>query len=1272
LEPGAPLKGEVSDHSPEVETPTLKKSYTDAPVVGKTYRFQVPESGPWHIDLRSYFFDAYLVLRDAEGHILAEDDDGLVGTHARIRVKTLEAGKPYQVSACALHGKRGAFDLRLEAGNPTPFSARQRAIEDLGDAQARVRALEEVFRPEDPRIGKALNHLGFLYWKAGRFEEALSEMQHALEIVQSNYGEEDERTALALYQVAAQLGRLKRIAEERPFLERSLAILEKIQNPEASLMATVLSVLASVNEAQGLYDKARPLYERALAIREKALGPEHPNTALSLNSLAWLLQEQGLYDKARPLFERALAIREKVLGPEHPATAGSLNNLAELFQSQGHYEEARPLLERALAISEKVLGPEHLGTATKLHNLAGLLRLEGHYEEALPLEKRALAIREKTLGPVSTLTASSLINFAALLQSQGHYEEAGPLFKRALAIREEVLGPGHPDTATALNNLALFLQEQGQYEKAQPLFERALAIREERLGPKHPATAVSLNNLALLLMDEGFYQEARPLYERALAIREETLGPEHPATAVSLNNLALLLMGQGLYREARPLYERALAIQEKALGPDNPSTAIALNNLAVLLKTQGFYEEARPLYERVLAIRQKVLGPENPGTATALNNLAVLLKIQGLYKEARPLYERALAIRKKVSGPEHPLTANALSNLAVFLKTQGLYKEARPLYERALAIDEKVLGPGHPHTIRILNSLALLLRAQGLPEEARPLYEQMLAAQSARLDRELPTMSEAGRFRLLAVSLRPEGFLNCLTGMKAPNLAKALPSYLSWKGKASRIQAVTLRLQQQADTPELRRRKGEIREMDRMLSTLVFLPRDKQDPGHGEKIRKLREKRLELERALNRDLGLEEVLATPSAAEVQAAIPADGVLLDFYAGEEVFAWVLKHEGPPELVPLGKTELLRHAQEAFLRRAGVRGGTALEKEGPDPGMKYADLLWKPLAALVGDAGTVLISPDGFLGELPFGILPDGEGQFLIESHRFAYLSDATRIVGQDGPAADREGSVLAVGDVNYYRREAAQTGGNQSLAMRSRIGDTWPPLTATREEIESLRGLHDQALEWKSPFDQLDGKGATEEAVRAALPGHRYLHLATHGYFEPDDLPSLMANGRKAGPQALGEERRAVGLLPGLLSGLVLAGVNGKPDPERDDGYLSAEEIQYLDLSACDLAVLSACETALGSKRAGEGLQSLRRGFAVAGAKTVVSSLWKVDDRATATLMRHFYENYWQKGMEKLEALHEARLRVLNQNRADYQGDARPSTWGAFVLSGDWR
>jgi CHAT domain-containing protein len=221
-------------------------------------------------------------------------------------------------------------------------------------------------------------------------------------------------------------------------------------------------------------------------------------------------------------------------------------------------------------------------------------------------------------------------------------------------------------------------------------------------------------------------------------------------------------------------------------------------------------------------------------------------------------------------------------------------------------------------------------------------------------------------------------------------------------------------------------------------------------------------------------------------------------------------------------------------------------------------------------------------------------------------------------------------------------------------------------------LQAIRDLHEYVLKWQSPILQLEGKAATEEAVRAALPGHRYVHSATHGYFEPDHLPSLLMDAEeKQADDFLDQQIQAAGTLPGLLSGLVFAGVNAEPDFSRDDGYLSAEEILHLDLASCDLVVLSACETALGSVRAGEGLMSLRRAFEVAGADTVISSLWKVDDLATAVLIKDFYTNLWQKNLPRAEALHQAKLQMLRRNRAE-EGEAKPGTWGAFVLSGGWR
>jgi CHAT domain-containing protein len=175
--------------------------------------------------------------------------------------------------------------------------------------------------------------------------------------------------------------------------------------------------------------------------------------------------------------------------------------------------------------------------------------------------------------------------------------------------------------------------------------------------------------------------------------------------------------------------------------------------------------------------------------------------------------------------------------------------------------------------------------------------------------------------------------------------------------------------------------------------------------------------------------------------------------------------------------------------------------------------------------------------------------------------------------------------------------------------------------------------------------------------------------------------------------------------PGLWSGIALSGANGRretdPSPvattpvanegksPRDDGKLTALEVEGLDLMDVDLIVLSACQTALGRLTRGEGMLGLQRAFQLAGAKTAVTSLWTVDDTATRVLMTEFYKNLWEKKLPKLEALRQAQLRMLH----DYdptqmkltsrgldveEGDATarkrgsPYYWAAFVLSGDWR
>ncbi len=959
--------------------------------------------------------------------------------------------------------------------------------------------------------------------------------------------------------------------------------------------------------------------QQRLAFIEEARGPEHPDTATSLNNLARLLYDQGDYAGARPLYERTLAIWEKARGPEHPDTARSLSNLASLLSAQGDYAGARPLLERALAIWEKELGPEHPVTATGVNNLAGLLK------------------------------------------EQGDYAGARPYFERALAVREKALGPEHPDTAQSLNNLASLLRAQGDYAGARSLHERALAIREKALGSEHPVVARSLNNLAGLLKDQGDYAGARPLYERALTIREKVLGREHPTTAASLNNLASLLWAQGDYVGARPLYERALGIHEKSFGPEHPDTATSLNNLAVLLKDRGDYAGARPYFERALAIREKALGSEHPDIATSLNNLANLFHDQGDYPHARPLYERALAISENVLGPEHPDTAQAQSNLGTLLADQGLDSEARQHYFSALRSRVR-------HAEQTLWSLT-------------------------------------ERERLSFLRLGEETLRHCLSASRpdaGDGDAEGYELSLAWRGLVSRS-LLASRAQLVATLPEgAAAALGNLRGVQAELSKLLYATEPPDRERHEREIRALRERRNELELEVQRLAG-PAIERPPRLAELERSLVPGSAFLDFlvhppyepaeldgervvrkgeWREERLSAWIVRSDRGLVHLDLGPAAPIEGEVKSWLGEVVSRRGLSTASDAREEGERLRSLLWEPLSKQLDGITRVFVRADSFLGTLPFEVIPLAGVKYLIEEKSFVYVQTPNDLVKEQ--ERYMLSPLLAVGGVDFRRRAGLEpsiaaapvvASAAPGEELRGSLNQFWSKLPHTENEAQTVIDLHEAAFE-KEKRLLLSAEAPTEERLKHELPNHAVVHLATHGFFHPEGTVSMwdgaQAAAEKPEPSGLEQETHAlVGQLPGLLTGLVCAGANEPAPAGRDDGLLTAEEVLWLDLSNVELVVLSACETALGERRSGEGMIGLRRAFGLAGAKTVVSSLWSVKDRSTSDLMQRFYENLWRKHQGRADALRNAQLEILAKNRAT-DGDPLPSTWGAFVLSGEWR
>lgn len=1034
-------------------------------------------------------------------------------------------------------------------------------------------------------------------------------------------------------------GEMKHKAWNRLFIAATLVVIvisSSLGAQEGSIQeANQLNAQAAELAGQGRYREAIPLAEHVVEILEKALGPEHMDTAAALSDLAWLYKASGEYAKAEPLFKRALAIYEEVPGPEDPYTATALNNLAALYQVTGDYAKAEPLYQRALAIDEKVLGPEHPDTAASLTRLAGLYKVFGEYAKAEPLYQRALAIFEKVRGPEDRDTTTVLNNFGSLYEASGEYSKAEPLYQQALANCEKVLGPEHPDTAVVLNNLGGLYQAAGAYTKAEPLYLRALEIREKALGPEHPLTASSVTRLAGLYKVTGAYTKAEALYQRALAIFEKASGPEHTDTATCLNNLAGLYADTGEFAKAEPLYRRALAIYEKMLGPQHPDTATALDNLAEVYRNSDAFAKAEALYKRALAICEKVLGPQHRLTAIALNNLALLYDTIGSHAKAVPLYQRALAITEKVFGPEYPGNAGIRSNLAALYEASGKYAMAESLLRRAQVIEEA-------NTARFLIS----------GSEAR-----MLAYLEQRL---------GGVFADISFSLAHP---------TARGTALGLTSVLQYKGRVLEAMSDSAARLRRSVAPQDRALFDQLSGVAQEYSTLTFRgPGDLSPEAYRQRLDALGQQQEKLEADLSSSSAALRQAVTPITLEaVRQALPADAVLVEWFRYEpfdpnakwstrwgtpSYVAYVLKRSGEPVAINLGEAEPIEDLVAEFRTAVSDPTSTYFKDVGED---LYGKLI-RPLHPYMAHTERLLLSPDGALNLLPFAALVDEYGQYLAQRFEITYLTSGRDLlrIAAESPARS---SAVIVADPNYGQSANGETPVDSGLQPARSIdldrgGLVFTPLPGTAAEAKAL-----QSLLKLDAQNVLTGDRATESSLRE-LHGPRILHLATHAFFLNDQEVAAAA----LKPVGFSSETLSLpsGENPLLRSGLALAGANARHSGATDDGILTAAEMAQLDLLGTQLAVLSACETGVGTVQTGEGVYGLRRALVLAGAQAQLDSLWKVADAATQELMLDYYQRLL-KGKGRSEALRAAQKAMITNPVRQH-----PYYWAAFIPIGDWR
>jgi len=879
--------------------------------------------------------------------------------------------------------------------------------------------------------------------------------------------------------------------------------------------------------------------------------------------------------------------------------------------------------------------------------------VEGRYQEAVAVTEDGYEIRRRLLGDQHTYVAESLNNLGTYLWAQGDFGGAERLLRRALIMHEKLLGDEHPDVAASLNNLASLLRSKGDYGGAEPLHREALAMRRRLLGDEHPHVAMSLNNLAYLLQVQGDYAGAEPLFREALAIRRHLLGDEHPGIAQSLNSLAVLLSAQGDDSGAEPLYRESLAMWRKLLGDEHLHIAAGLNNLAHLLHKQGDYSGAEPLYRESLAMYRKFLGDEHPDVATSLNNLGYLLRDRGDYAEAEPLFREAVAVRKKLLGDEHPDVVTSLSNLALLLGAKGdhtaaesLLTEAAQVYDvarlRAGAGLQRAAFQQSPYP-----RLASVRLTLGRTDEAWPAAEKAHARSLADL-----LMAAEQRGLSPSESAR-EDSLKGVLGMLERELATYRQAVTSdTTGEAARLVEAT---------------RDALLAAESEWSTFRHEIAVKYPVTEGETFPLGR-----VQSALSQDTAIIGWLDVGSGRGKHEAL-----------SYESWCYVVRSSGPVAWERVGSSSSDGDSRSPSDRARSFRDGLSSPASPDAVVTRESRELWseriEPLLGALEGVEQLIVIPSGAMLGVPVEALVDNEGAFVGEMYAVSYIPSATLHTWlAERTEHDVGGGTLLVGDPPYNPSHLAAMRRKEDVLLasaelspgaevfRSALAGNegalaaLPRLHGTRDEVEAVAAVSEQS-------SLLLGPEATEqELVRLAESGELgtfgTIHMATHALVD-DERP----------------ERSA----------LVLSQVD-LPDPLRSamagtriyDGLVTAQEIlREWDLNA-DLVTLSACETGLGKKVMGEGYVGFAHAFLQAGARSLLVSLWKVEDTASSLLMRRFYENWLgeyedERGgriaepMSKAEALQEAKYWLRNYTD-EYGGQPyeHPYYWGAFILIGD--
>ena len=918
------------------------------------------------------------------------------------------------------------------------------------------------------------------------------------------------------------------------------------------------------------------------------------------------------------------------------------------------YQKALDTAEQGLRLARTV-GDRRI-EAYLLDEIGASYNYRGERSRALEFFKQALPLRSEAdpLGLASTLN-----NLGMAYAWIGDGAKALPYMEQAAAIMRPTGELARE--SSLLGNICVVRRDLGQYKKALEACEQALKTKREIDDRNGQAT--TLNNMANLVASMGDYQRALDFYNQALPLHR--LAGDRQGEGVVLNNIAWAYSQLGDYEKAITIYQQALEPM-RALGYTY-GIAMILSNIGVNYSHRKDYQKALEMHLEVLPLRPEKNDRE--GRATTFNNIGLCYFKLGDKQKALDYYTQALALHRTTG--EQLQLAKTLRNFGVFQRDSGETGKALEYLNEALTITRTIGEPSWEATT--LSELAKLEFDRGNLVEARKLIEQAIAAiESLRVNLKshqlrasfLASVRQYYEFDVEVLMQmhrqRPgEGFAEAALQVSEKSRARSLLELLR-EARAEIKQGVDPSLIDRESY--LRRRIAEKSEQQTRLLSKKHT--EEQASALAKELETLTTEYDQVQTRIRQVSPRYAALIEPAPIGVEAIqkqlLDADTLLLEFALGEQKsFVWAVTPDSFKSFELPGRAEIEQEAKRFYqlLTQRGLNSASETlaerkqrlnhaESEYPAVAANLSRLLLAPLAAELKHKRLVIVA-EGVLQYVPFAALPSPQSSRpLIVDHEIATLPSASVLAVLREEFANRKPASKAVAvlaDPVFSATDARLTGRTSAAevsavsyetersAAESGLGGLMR-LRFSRQEADEIARLAADRRNLKALDFSANRNVATDR-----LSDYRIVHFATHGLINnqhPD------------------------------LSGIVLSLVDEQGRPQN--GFLRLYDIYNLKLNA-DLVVLSACQTALGKEIKGEGLVGLTRGFMYAGAPRVVASFWRIDDRATAEIMRRFYEAMLKDGLPPAAALRAAQVSMLSDKR--WQS---PHFWAAFTLQGEWR